>query len=78
MRRETSREISRALKELRQRPGEPHMAVVSGTSPLKVQVAGDSTELTAVRCASYTPVLADTVLVLMGMGPVVIVGKIVA
>ena len=54
------------------------MAVVSGTSPLKVQVAGDSTELTAVRCASYTPVLADTVLVLMGMGPVVIVGKIVA
>lgn len=78
MRRETGRELNRILKELRQRPGAPHMAIVSSTSPLKVQVAGDATDLTAVRFDNYSPTIGDTVYVTMGMGPVVIHDKIVA
>lgn len=77
MNRDTSRELNRVLKELRQYPGRPHMAVVTGTAPLKVRVAGEPTSLTAVRIANYTPTVNDTVLVLMGMGPVLIVGKII-
>lgn len=77
MNRDTARKLNHDLKDLRQRPGTPHMAVVTGTAPLTVQVAGEPTNLTAVRLASYTPTLSDTVLVLMGMGPVVILGKIV-
>lgn len=77
MNRDTARAINGALKEIGRRPGIPHMAVVSGTAPLKVQVEGEQTDLSAVRLASYTPTLNDTVLVLMGMGPVLIVGRIV-
>lgn len=77
MNRDSARAINTALNALRQEPGRPHMAVVSSTSPLTVQVSGEPTDLTAVRCASYTPVLDDTVLVLVGMGPVLIVDVIV-
>lgn len=77
MNRATTRKLNHDLKQIRQRSRSPHMAVVTGTAPLTVQVAGEPTNLSAVRIASYAPALNDTVLVLMGMGPVLIVGKIV-
>ena len=76
MNRDTARAINREFKELRERPGTPHKAVVSSVSPLKVQLAGVPIELTATRLNSYSPVVDDVVYVTMGMGPVLIHDKI--
>lgn len=69
---DTADAVGQVKKELR---GIVRTATVSGTSGTKVIVTVDGSSMTLPRLASYTPTIADVVLILAVPGAWIVLGK---